>query len=146
MEMNGVIMLVEDSEDDREMMRFAFRKAGVENPVCELHSGDEAIAYLSGHGQYVDRERWPLPCIIITDLKMPRMNGFDLLQWMRERPEFDPIPRIVDSTSSREDDRKRAGDLGACAYFQKPLQLDHLVELVRHLDATWIAKHCPMMD
>lgn len=141
----GTVLLVDDSEDDLMLMSHATKVAGVDNPIIQLRSGKEAIDYLRGADGYANRERFPVPCLIITDLKMPKIDGFDLLQWMREKREFDSIPRIVVSSSSRQDDRKRASDLGACAYFQKPLQLDDLVGLVRHLDATWIAKHCPTM-
>lgn len=108
-----------------------------------MRDGQQAIEYLSGSGDYANRERYPIPCLVITDLKMPKSDGFDLLNWMSQRPDFDSIPKIVVSSSSQEVDRRRAQGLGACAYFEKPLELYRLVELVRHLDDTWIAKHCP---
>ena len=141
--MPGTVLLVDDSEDDLMLMKHATEVAGVDNPIVQLRGGQEAIEYLIGSSDYADRERYPIPCLLITDLKMPKIDGFDLLKWMSKRPEFDSIPRIVVSSSSHERDRKRAVDLGACAYFQKPLHLEDLVELVRHLDVTWIAKHCP---
>src|SRR5690349_1021114 len=119
-------MLVEDSEDERAMLRFAFGKAGVRNPVRELHNGDEAIEYLSGEGEYADRERYPLPCLIITDLKMPGVDGFELLDWLRKHPEFDPVPKLVLSNSLIESDATRARELGACEFFVKPGQFDQL--------------------
>jgi len=143
-ENEAIIMLVEDSEDDREMMRFAFRKAGVQNPVCEMRSGDEAIAYLSGEGQYADRERHPLPCLIITDLKMPRVDGFELLEWLQNRPEFARVPRLVLSNSLIEGDMKRAGRLGGCAFFVKPGQFDELIRTVVEMNEDWIREHCPL--
>ena len=73
---------------------------------------------------------------------MPKMDGFDLLKWMAGQPELKSIPRIVVSSSTLQQDRERAADLGACAYFQKPLEIKELIELVRHLDANWIAQHC----
>src|SRR5215467_12293970 len=136
----GTVLLVDDSEDDLMLMNHATKVAGVDNPIVQLRNGQEAINYLAGSGDYGNRQRHPLPCLVITDLKMPRMDGFDLLTWMADRPEFDSIPRIVVSSSSRLDDQERAADLRACALFQKPLELDRLVELVRHLDVNWIAK------
>ena len=141
----GTVMLVDDSEDDLLLMDHATEAAGVDNPIVQLRDGQAAIEYLSGSGEYGNRERYPIPCLVITDLKMPKLDGFDLLKWMSQRPDFDSIPKIVVSSSSEERDRKRAHHLGACAYFQKPLELHRLVELVRHLDDTWISKRCPRM-
>ena len=106
------------------MLRFAFRKAEVRNPVRELHNGEEAMAYLSGEGEYADRERYPLPCLIITDLKMPGVDGFELLECLKKHSEFDPVPKLVLSNSLIESDAKRARELGACAFFVKPGQFD----------------------
>lgn len=144
MEKTSTIMLVDDSETDLDLMRFAFKKAGVPNPICEMHDGVEAIAYLAGEGEYADRDRHPLPCLIITDLKMPRVDGFGLLEWLKNRPEFDPVPRIVLTASSHEKDQQRVRELGGCAYFVKPSQLGSLVALVIEMDETWISAHCPL--
>src|SRR5215471_10234152 len=76
LEKTDTILLVEDSENDLILMRYALEKAGVSNPVVEVRDGEAAIEYLSGNGAYADREQHPLPCLIITDLKMPRVDGF----------------------------------------------------------------------
>lgn len=143
-ENDGIIMLVDDSEDDHELMRFAFKKAGVRNPVRELYSGEEAISYFSGEGEYADRERYPLPCLIITDLKMPGVDGFELLEWLRHRPEFGRVPKLVLTASGHEGDERRARQLGACAYFVKPSQLNDLVKTAVEVNKDWITEHCPL--
>src|SRR5437773_10748584 len=102
------IVLVEDSENDIILMRHAFRKVGMANPVIELPDGEEAIHYFSGTGEYGDRQRYPLPCLIITDLKMPRMDGFGLLEWLQTRQEFLRVPKLVLTNSGLDSDRKRA--------------------------------------
>lgn len=145
MEKDSTILLVDDSEEDRELMRYAFNKAHVPNPILELQSGEGAIEYLSGNGQFADRELHPLPCLIITDLKMPRVDGFELLGWLRAKPEFIRVPKIVLSASADEGDKMRARDLGACAYFVKPAQLNELVEVVRQMDEEWISENCPLV-
>ncbi len=137
-------MLVDDLEDDIALMRFAFQRAGIKNPLCEMRDGEEAIAYLSGEGEYADRERYPLPCLIITDLKMPRVDGFQLLAWLRPQSEFHRVPRIVLTASGHERDEKRARELGGCAYFIKPSQLNQLVQIVKELDNDWISENCPL--
>jgi|SRR6266850_1104825 len=144
MSMEGTILFVEDSEDDREMMRFAFKKAGVHNPVHEVHNGDEAISYLSGEGEYADRERFPLPCLVITDLKMPGVDGFEFLEWLQDQPEFAKVPRLVLSNSLIESDVTRAAALGACAFFVKPGQFDELIRTVAEMNEDWITEHCPL--
>jgi CheY-like chemotaxis protein len=138
------ILLVDDSEDDHALMRFAFKKAGIRNPVRELYSGEEAIAYLSGEGQYAARERFPLPCLIITDLKMPGVDGFELLEWLSKQHEFVRVPKLVLTASGHEGDEKRARELGACAYFVKPSQLNNLVKTVIEMNEDWITAHCPL--
>jgi CheY-like chemotaxis protein len=144
MENDGTILLVDDSADDLALMRLAFKKAGVRNPVRKLYSGEEAISYLSGEGDYADRERHPLPCLIITDLKMPGVDGFELLEWLNDHPEFIRVPKLVLSASVFDHDEKRARQLGACAYFVKPSQLNDLVKTVIEMNEDWIAEHCPL--
>src|SRR5689334_327592 len=116
----GTVLLVDDSEDDLMLMNHATKLAGVDNPIVQLRDGEEAIEYLSGSGEYGNRHRYPIPCLVITDLKMPKINGFDFLKWMSDKPEFASIPKIVVSSSPLQEDRERATNLGACAYFQKP--------------------------
>ena len=141
---DDVVLLAEDSEDDLFLMRRAFRKAGVNNRVIEVRDGDEAITYLEGKGRYFDRKQYPLPCVIITDLKMPKVNGFELLRWLHERPEFHPVPKLVLSSSDEPRDREEAASLGACGYFVKPGAVTDLVKVVAEINEDWISQHCPM--
>jgi CheY-like chemotaxis protein len=139
---NDTILLAEDSEEDLELMRIALRRAQVEDPVSEVRDGQQAIDYLEGVGDYGNREKHPLPCIIITDLKMPGIDGFALLEWLRGKPEFARVPKLVLSASGVECDRSRAAGLGVCAYFVKPSGFNELVEVIRIIDEDWIADHC----
>ena len=141
---NSVVMLVDDSQNDLELMRIAFKKAGIGNPIAEVHSGEQAIAYLSGEDKYADRRHFPLPRLIVTDLKMPGVDGFELLKWLREQPAFEPVPKIVLTASALEEDEKRARELGCAAYFTKPSQFAGLVNLVSEMNAGWISQHCPV--
>lgn len=142
MKESETILLVEDLPEDRFFMRHALRTAGVHNPVIEAEDGATAIEYLSGLGEFQDRKKYPLPCFIITDLKMPRVGGHELLRWLSERPEFDPVPRVVISSSALEPDMRLATDLGACGYFVKPAGIAELVKIVKNLDSSWIQAHC----
>jgi len=140
--MKGVILLVDDSDADRMLLRRAFKKAGVDNPVVEAAEVDEAKEYLKGTGKYADRERYPLPCLVITDLKMPGADGFELLGWIASQEELRRIPKLVFSDSAEETDRKRARVLGVCEYFVKPAEIAAMAAVVRIIDEEWIAQHC----
>ena len=124
-------------------MRHAFRKAGIKNRVHEVRDGQQAIDYLKGSGPYSDREEYPLPCVIITDLKMP-YDGMSFLEWLRSQPDFSHVPKLVLSTSGMDSDRNRAAELGACGYFVKPSDLNALISVVSAIDDDWISEHCPM--
>src|ERR1043165_5876490 len=89
------IMLADDSEDDEILFRRSVRLSGLANPVIVMRDGDQVIAYLSGEAPYGDRERHPLPKVLMLDLKMPRRNGFEVLQWIKEQPHLKELLVIV---------------------------------------------------
>lgn len=142
MHTNGTLMLVDDSVNDLELMRIAFKRASIRNPIAEMHSGEQAIAYLSGKGDYADRKQFPMPRIVITDLKMPGVDGFELLEWLKGQSAFDGVPKIVLTASPHEADKRRARELGCSAYLVKPEQLDGLVKLASEMNQYWISVHC----
>jgi CheY-like chemotaxis protein len=122
------ILLVDDNEDDVFIMRTVFRKVGISNPVQVLTNGEEAIHYLSGEGAFADRERFPLPAIILLDLNMPRVNGFEVLNWIRKQPGLKRLIVEVLTASSRPGDVERAFDAGANSYLVKPSRMEELIE------------------
>ena len=136
------ILLVEDSEDDLLLMQYAFQEAGVKNRICTVCDGRDAIDYLEGVGPYANRDKYPLPCAIITDLKMPRVDGMTLLKWLQTRRDFFRMPKLVLSTSGLESDRQEAAHLGACGYFVKPADLHELVQVAVNIDQNWLPEHC----
>src|SRR5712672_80538 len=122
------ILLVDDSENDLKLMEVAFRKAGFDSPLQMVHDGEEAIAYLKGEGPYADRNKFPLPGVILLDLNMPMKNGFDVLDWLRsQRQAFKRISTIILTASMRAEDVERAFDLGANSYLVKPSTLEDLI-------------------
>ena len=143
MNQNSPILLAEDSGDDLVLMRLAFQRAGILNPVIEARDGRQAIDYLTGVGPYADRERYPLPCLIITDLHMPRLDGLEFLEWLQKRHEFARVPRIMISNTADQTDPAKARERGCCAFFVKPAAFKALLDLVKHLDEEWISQHCP---
>lgn len=135
--MSAKILWVEDDPDDVLLIGRAIRKAGLEPPAL-VRDGGEAVAYLSGSGPYADRGVHPFPAIVLLDLKLPRMSGFEVLQWIRSHDETCRVP-VVMFTSSREGtDIDRAYRLGANAYLLKSVDHDHLVETLRRLRAFWL--------
>ena len=93
--MSNTILLVEDEENDVFFLKHAFEEVGVLNPLRVAQDGQEALDYLSGRGEYADRERFPLPCLILLDLKLPRVMGFEVLQWIREQPALKTLIVVV---------------------------------------------------
>jgi CheY-like chemotaxis protein len=131
--MARVILLVDDDADFTLLVKNAFAKSW---PAAGLHcvcDGQEAIQYLLGHGRYSNREKFPTPSLMLLDLKMPRVSGFEVLEWKRECPELNSLPVIVWSSSGLPEDVRHACSLGAVAYVTKPMALQDYLELVEHL-------------
>jgi CheY-like chemotaxis protein len=135
----STILMVEDDPNDIFLMERAFRKARLANPLKVVRDGEEAISYLLGDGIYSDREEYPLPLMILTDLKMPRRSGFELLEWLADQePALREIPIIVLTSSNELTDVEKAKQLGAKSYLVKPGQLEDLVQLMMRLQGFWL--------
>lgn len=133
------ILLVEDDPNDVLLIRRAFSRAKLLNPLHVVNDGDSAVNYLAGTDEYGDRNLHPLPALILLDLKLPRRSGLEVLEWLKQQPELRRLPVIV-LTSSRENiDINRAYDLNANSYLVKPVAPDALLEMVKMLDLYWLA-------
>ena len=132
-----VILLVDDSENDVFLMQIAFERSGFEGITRVAGGGEEAIAYLRGDDVYCDRLLFPSPALVLLDLNMAGLNGFEVLAWIRKQASLTHLPVHVLSASSRPEDKVRALELGANAYLVKPISLDRLQrmaeELIAHL-------------
>ncbi|MFO1500226.1 MAG: response regulator [Verrucomicrobiota bacterium] len=115
----SVFLLVEDNEDDAFFMQRAFQAAGLKNPLHIVTDGEQAVDYMSGQHGFSDRSKYPLPDMIFLDLKMPGLNGFDVLRWIRHDRKSD-VPVAVLTSSSEEIDCRKARELGANCYLLKP--------------------------
>jgi len=136
---NGpAILVVDDSENDIELLQAAFKKAEFKPALRHVHNGLEAIAYLQGDAPYDDRHQSPLPTLILLDLNMPKMDGFEVLGWVRGHARFRHLTVIVLTASMRVQDIDRAFDLGVNSFLVKPSTLEELVAMVRCL-RDWIA-------
>ncbi len=131
------VLHVEDDPNDALLFRHACQTAGVCFDVQAVADGDEAIAYLCGNAAFSDRKKHPVPQLMLLDLKMPRLSGFDVLAWLRGQSTFRKMPVIVLTSSNHEIDIKRAYDLGANSYVVKPVGFDALVDVARKINAYW---------
>jgi CheY-like chemotaxis protein len=130
-------LLVDDSEDSLFLLRAAFEMAQCQHPLQQAHNGEEAIAYLKGEGAYADRDKFPLPAVMLLDLNMPKKNGFEVLTWVRAQPGLKRLAIIILTASIRPNDVARAFDLGATAFLVKPGNLDNLATMMRCL-GEWV--------
>ncbi len=139
----AVILLVEDSSDDVALVLRTFEKGSVPNPVKVLHHAAEAKAYLAGEGPYADRVAHPFPRLLLLDLTLPGMDGFELLRWIRQ--EFRPRElRVVVLTGSVHlEDARKAYEMGADSFLMKPLEFQNAVEIGKCLRESWLEEPKP---
>lgn len=142
MNRNFPILLAEDDENDTFFIGRALQQAGFNNPLHVSNCGVDAIRYLKAEGPYTDRQAFPFPCLLITDLKMPEMNGFELLEWLRDQTVCRTIPTLVLSSSNEQSDVTRAYELGANTYLMKPATTDELTRMLRLVLDYWEQAQC----
>jgi len=135
---NETILVAEDDTADAFFLKRAFAKVGVPTSLQFVRDGQEAIEYLQGEDDFANRLAHPLPDLLLLDLKMPRMDGFQVLDWVRQQPSFKRVPAIIFSSSPQDHDINRAYDLGANSYLVKPHSSEELVVLVEKLKLYWI--------
>lgn len=139
----ATILLVEDEETDVALLRRGFENAGVLNPILHLSNGDHVLAYLAGEEEYADRARFPLPALILLDLKLPGMSGLQLLRWIRNRREIKRIPVVVLTTSDDAKTINAAYDCGANSYLVKPGNIARIADIVTGIQSYWIKLNQP---
>jgi len=135
---DAIILLAEDLENDVLLIRHALVKAGVKNPFHVVRDGEECLAYLHGTGKYASRDEFPLPDLLLLDLKMPKVDGFEVLAEVRSNKDFSALRIIVLTSSDQVYDVNKAYDLGANSFLVKPLDFENLTALVRTLSAFWL--------
>lgn len=131
------VLIAEDNPNDVELLRLALKKAGVEHPLRIVGDGQEAVDYLAGRGKFADRSAYPFPDVILLDIKMPKMSGLEVLQWVKAHPECAVIPTVIFTASSQESDIKDAYQLGANGYLVKPSTFDELVRRIKLMFEFW---------
>lgn len=129
MKAQAPILVVEDDENDVLLIRRTLSNSGIPNPRHFVGSGEEVIDYLVAAGRYADRKRYPLPALVLLDLKLPGMDGFDILQWIRADPRFRDLPVVVLTSSKGIRDVTKAYRLGANSFLVKPLEFENMSAL-----------------
>lgn len=131
-----VVLLADDDSVDIEIIRRSFAKGGLDSRIEEVANGVECIAYLSGETPYNDRQRYPLPVLLLLDVRMPLTDGFEVLRWIRSQPTFDSLKVVVLTGVERMGDASLAYQLGANSFLLKPFDFDNpnlLIESIRLL-------------
>lgn len=131
------ILQVEDDPNDVFFLQHAMKKAGVANPVQVASDGQQAIQYLQGAGKFADRERFPLPCLVLLDLKLPHVMGLDVLRWIRKQSGT-ALPVVMLTASGEDADIATAYRLGANAFLTKPSEASKLEAMVKAIKDFWL--------
>lgn len=133
------ILVAEDEDTDVELLRHAFERVPFPVQMQVARDGQEAVDYLSkcadGHGA-----SYPLPCLVLLDLKMPRLDGFQVLAWRLQQPALKDVPFVILTSSSYNTDRARARELGASDFLVKPSSFMNLIAMLRDVTTRWLAK------
>lgn len=129
------ILLVDDNPHDVVLLRLAFRRVGIIDPIKLVNDGTEAVRYLKGEGVYGDRHAYPTPTLMLLDLNMPQTSGFEVLRWVRAQPNFSRMMVVVLTGSKQNEDIRRAYELGANSYLSKPTKFSDLVKITQSLKA-----------
>ncbi len=137
------ILLVEDDPNEIYLTRRAFQKANINVSLQIIDDGDSAMAYLSGTGEYADRQRFPIPKLILLDLKLPCRSGHEILAWLRQHPYLNLLPVVIFTSSREPADVNLAYELGANSYLVKPSGLKALKRVVETLSLYWLVDNEP---
>ena len=132
------ILYVEDDKNDVFFMEFAFARISAPHPLRVARDGRQGLDYLAGNGQYADRAKHPPPCLVLLDLNLPVRSGFEILRWLRQQPQFQALPVLVFTASSRESDRETALHLGANEFITKPSNMAKLPLLLKGILDRWL--------
>lgn len=143
-----VILLVEDNPDDEELTLHAFEKNNIHHPIVVAHDGVEALDYLFATGTYAGRNSHDLPLVVLLDLKLPKIDGLEVLRRIRANEETSLLPVVLLTSSNEEEDRLKGYMLGANSYVRKPVDFDEFIRAAGQLGLYWILlnqppPHCP---
>jgi len=137
----GAVLVVDDDPNDVFFMHLGFKAAGLPQALHIAVDGQQAIDYLAGNGLFADRAQHPLPALVLLDLHLPGLSGFEVLRWLRQQPQFQSLPVVILTASDREADKAQAQQLGANEYIVKPINLVAVLpELLRVMAGRWLSQ------
>jgi CheY-like chemotaxis protein len=140
---NRIVLLVEDNPDDEELTRRALQKSNIPHELLVARDGVEALDYLFGTGVYAGRDLRVMPQLIMLDLKLPKLDGLEVLRRLRADARTRLLPVAVFTSSSEKQDIKESYELGSNSYIRKPVDFDHFSEAVRQVGSYWLALNIP---
>lgn len=132
------VLIADDDSNDVFFLRRAFQKAGLSHTVLDVPDGERAIHYLSGEENYADRSQYPIPTLMFLDLKMPKVSGFEVLEWLGTQKDLHDLKVVVLSSSGLQSDIQRARNLGAHDYRVKPADIDDMINMVKEVADKWL--------
>ncbi|MDD5304137.1 MAG: response regulator [Elusimicrobia bacterium] len=132
------ILLVEDNQDDQFLLQEAWKKVGIENPLVAVENGEQACEYLEGIGRYAGRLRFPLPVLVLLDIKMPGMSGLEVLAWIRGRKDLGGLPVVMLTASTWPEEVAEAYRLGANSFVIKPTAAQELTDFAAAVKSYWL--------
>ena len=135
------VLYAEDEEDDVFLMKRAFTRTGIANPLAIVRDGQEAIDYFTGVGHYANRAEHPLPSLMLLDLNLPLKSGLEVLKWVRSEPAVCTVPVIVLTSSLQDADIHRAYLQGANAYLVKPSRPEELIAMIQNIRDFWLVQN-----
>jgi len=141
--MSNEILLVEDNESDEKLTIRAFRQSGITNEIAIVRDGLEALEYLTATGRHAGRDGSDLPQIVLLDLKLPRIDGLEVLRRIREHPPTKLLPVVVLTSSRQEEDVLKSYSLGANAYVRKPVEFSRFADAAKTLGLFWLLLNEP---
>ncbi|HEY0456126.1 MAG TPA: response regulator [Verrucomicrobiae bacterium] len=136
------ILLAEDEDNDVFFIKRAFQKALVTNPIHRVRDGEEAQCYLAGKGPFSDREKFPLPLMLLLDLKMPKISGLEVISWIRQQPGLKGLVVAVLTFAKETSEVEKAMAAGANGALVKPVDLHGLLEMMSQVRLCWEIKPC----
>ena len=139
MEKSATILLVEDNRMDVELTLDAFKEARLQNKIQVVMNGQDALDYLFRRGIYADRKTYPMPDLILLDLKLPRVDGFEVLRQIKSTPILKRLPVIILTSSKDEGDRALSYDIGANSYLVKPVSFEGFLGVIKQIEGYWLS-------
>jgi CheY-like chemotaxis protein len=140
MKSQPTVLVADDDANDIFFLRRAFQKAGLSCPIVDVSDGERAINYLSGSDGFGDRGQFPIPSLLFLDLKMPKVSGFEVLEWLQKHKGIGSIKVVVLSSSNLPGDMQKARTLGAHDYRVKPADIDDMIAMVKEVASKWLAQ------